>query len=75
MRQRITLSQRRRQQVRTGQTDDPVVGPVLHHPKMFHDIKAWGEQCERGCFRKTPTVGLRGPLYRLSDIGEVQRWD
>ncbi|KAK0133059.1 Gag-Pol polyprotein [Merluccius polli] len=29
---------------------------------MFQEIKAWCEQCERCCLRKTPTAGLRAPL-------------
>ena len=31
----------------------------FYWPRMFQEIKAWCEQCERCCLRKTPTAGSR----------------
>ena len=32
---------------------------------MFQEIKAWCEQCERCCLRKTPTTNVRAPLVSI----------
>lgn len=37
----------------------------FYWPGMFQEIKAWCEQCERCCLRKTPTAGLRAPLVSI----------
>ncbi|KAG8003754.1 hypothetical protein GBF38_007721 [Nibea albiflora] len=37
----------------------------FHWPQMFQEIKAWCEQCERCCLRKTPTAGVRAPLVSI----------
>lgn len=37
----------------------------FYWPKMFQEIKAWCEQCERCCLRKTPTAGVRAPLVSI----------
>ncbi|KAL6481039.1 hypothetical protein MHYP_G00091190 [Metynnis hypsauchen] len=37
----------------------------FYWPRMFGEIKAWWEQCERCCLRKTPTAGLRAPLVSI----------
>ncbi|KAK0150479.1 Pro-Pol polyprotein [Merluccius polli] len=33
--------------------------------RMFQEIKAWCEQCERCCLRKTPTSTVRAPLVSI----------
>ncbi len=37
----------------------------FHWPRMFQEVKAWCEQCERCCLRKTPTAGVRAPLVSI----------
>lgn len=37
----------------------------FHWPRMFQEVKAWCEQCERCCLRKTPTTGVRAPLVSI----------
>ncbi|XP_063760148.1 uncharacterized protein LOC134878197 [Eleginops maclovinus] len=37
----------------------------FYWPRMFQEIKAWCEQCERCCLRKTPTANLRAPLVSI----------
>lgn len=44
----------------------------FYWPKMFHDIKAWCEQCERCCLRKTPTAGLRAPLVSIHTSAQME---
>lgn len=44
----------------------------FYWPKMFQDVKAWCEQCERCCLRKTPTAGLRAPLVSIHSSGPME---
>ncbi|KAL0161439.1 hypothetical protein M9458_045164 [Cirrhinus mrigala] len=37
----------------------------FYWPRMFQEVKAWCEQCERCCLRKTPTVNVRAPLVSI----------
>ena len=37
----------------------------FYWPRMFQEIKAWCEQCERCCLRKTPTTNVRAPLVSI----------
>lgn len=37
----------------------------FYWPRMFQEIKAWCEQCERCCLRKTPTANVRAPLVSI----------
>ncbi len=46
----------------------------FYWPRMFQEIKAWCEQCERCCLRKTPTANVRAPLVSILDAGKVQGW-
>lgn len=38
----------------------------FYWPIMFQEVKAWCEQCERCCLRKTPTANVRAPLWSWS---------
>ncbi|RXN30604.1 Pro-Pol poly [Labeo rohita] len=37
----------------------------FYWPRIFQEVKAWCEQCERCCLRKTPTVNIRAPLFSI----------
>uniref|UniRef100_A0A8C6LZU9 Gypsy retrotransposon integrase-like protein 1 n=1 Tax=Nothobranchius furzeri TaxID=105023 RepID=A0A8C6LZU9_NOTFU len=41
-------------------------------PLMFQEIKAWCEQCERCCLRKTPTAGVRAPLVSIHSSAPLE---
>lgn len=42
------------------------------HPRMFQEVKAWCEQCERCCLRKTPTTGVRAPLVSIHSSAPME---
>uniref|UniRef100_A0A3B3S2Q0 Gypsy retrotransposon integrase-like protein 1 n=1 Tax=Paramormyrops kingsleyae TaxID=1676925 RepID=A0A3B3S2Q0_9TELE len=44
----------------------------FYWPRMFQEIKAWCEQCERCCLRKTPTAGLRTPLVSIHSSAPME---
>ena len=44
----------------------------FYWPRMFQDIMAWCEQCERCCLRKTPTAGLRAPLVSIHSCAPME---
>ena len=49
-----------------------MMGERLYWPRMFQDIKAWCEQCEWCCLRKTPTAGLRAPLVSIHSSAPME---
>ncbi|CAI5665465.1 unnamed protein product [Oreochromis niloticus] len=44
----------------------------FYWPRMFQEIKAWCEQCERCCLRKTPTAGVRAPLVSIHSSAPLE---
>lgn len=44
----------------------------FYWPRMFQEIKAWCEQCERCCLRKTPTAGSRAPLVSIHSSAPME---
>lgn len=44
----------------------------FHWPRMFQEVKAWCEQCERCCLRKTQTTGVRAPLVSIHSSAPME---
>lgn len=44
----------------------------FHWPQMFQEIKAWCEQCDRCCLRKTLTAGVRAPLVSIHSSAPME---
>lgn len=44
----------------------------FHWPRIFQEVKAWCEQCERCCLRKTPTTGVRAPLVSIHSSAPME---
>ena len=73
--EQLVLPQRMQTSVKTALHDDSghlgfertvqLIRERFYWPRMFQEIKAWCEQCERCCLRKTPTAGLRAPLISI----------
>lgn len=42
----------------------------FYWPRMFQEIKAWCEQCERCCLRKTPS--LRAPMVSIHSSAPIE---
>ncbi|KAL0200588.1 hypothetical protein M9458_003775, partial [Cirrhinus mrigala] len=73
--EQLILPKRLRETVKTALHNDSghlgfertlqMIRERFYWPRMFQDVKAWCEQCERCCLRKTPTVNVRAPLVSI----------
>ena len=73
--EQLVLPERLRVAVKTALHDDSghlgfertlqTIRERFYWPRMFQEIKAWCEQCERCCLRKTPTTTVRAPLVSI----------
>lgn len=80
--EQLVLPERLRTSVKTALHDDSghlgfertlqMTKERFYWPRMFQEIKAWCEQCERCCLRKTPTAGLRAPLVSIHSSAPME---
>lgn len=73
--EQLILPERLRAAVKTALHDDSghlgfertlqMIRERFYWPRMFQEVKAWCEQCERCCLRKTPTANVRAPLVSI----------
>jgi len=73
--EQLILPERLRETVKTALHNDSghlgfertlqMIRERFYWPRMFQEIKAWCEQCERCCLRKTPTANVRAPLVSI----------
>lgn len=73
--EQLILPERLREAVKTALHDDSghlgfertlqMIRERFYWPRMFQEVKAWCEQCERCCLRKTPTANVRAPLVSI----------
>ena len=80
--EQLVLPEKLRELVKTALHDDSghlgfertvqMVRERFHWPQMFQEIKAWCEQCERCCLRKTPSAGVRAPLVSIHSSAPME---
>ncbi|KAL1252085.1 hypothetical protein QQF64_019881 [Cirrhinus molitorella] len=73
--EQLILPERLRETVKTALHNDSghlgfertlqMIRERFYWPRMFQEVKAWCEQCERCCLRKTPTASVRAPLVSI----------
>lgn len=74
--EQLVLPEKLRESVKKALHDDSghlgfertiqMIRETFHRPRMFQEAKAWCEQCERCCLRKTPTTSARAPLVSIN---------
>ena len=80
--EQLVLPEKLRESVKTALHNDSghlglertvqMIRERFHWPRMFQEIKAWCEQCERCCLRKTPTAGVKAPLVSIHSSAPME---